>query len=84
MQTKIITTTVRELNESAVFFQAKWKLNGSEIVAIHGRDKSTEEKYQKMPEGYVLLSVIEKKPGWLTGVQKMIGASPDETATISG
>jgi hypothetical protein len=83
MKTKIITTTVRELNESAVtFFQAKWKLNGSEIVAIHGRDKSTEEKYQKMPEGYVLLSVIEKKLGWLTGVQKMIGASPDETVTI--
>ena len=76
------TTTVRELNESTVaFFQADWKLHGLKIVAIHGRDKSTEEKYQNMPEGHVLLSVIEKKPGWSTGVQKMIGASPEEMVT---
>jgi hypothetical protein len=80
------TTTVRELNESPVAFfqsacQSAWKLNGSKIVAIHGRDKSTEEKYQNIPEGHVLMSVIEKKPGWSTGVQKIIGASPEEMVT---
>ena len=76
------TATVRELNESNVtFFQAEWKLNGSKITAIHCRDKSTEAKYQGMPEGYVLMTVIEKKPGWLTGVSKMIGAAPEELVT---
>jgi hypothetical protein len=29
----------------------------------------------------VLMSVIEKKPGWSTGVQKIIGASPEEMVT---
>ena len=74
------TTTVRDLNESSqVFHSEEWKLNGNKIVAIHGRDKSTEEKYQQLPEGYILVSVIEKKPGFLTGTQKQIGVNLSDT-----
>jgi hypothetical protein len=76
----ILTTTLRDLNESSqVFYSEEWKLNGSKIVAIHGRDKSTEKKYQNLPKGFVLVSVIEKKPGYSTGTQKQIGVSLGET-----
>lgn len=80
MKNNEFTTTIRDLNESSqVFHSEEWKLNGSKIVAIHGRDKSTEEKYNNLPEGFILVSVIEKKPGYSTGAQKQIGVSLSET-----
>lgn len=76
------TTTVRDLNESSqVFHSEEWKLNGNKIVAMHGRDKSTEEKYQKIDEGHILVSVIEKKPGFLVGTQKQIVVSLKDTVS---
>lgn len=62
--------TLGNLVESdAVFHSENWKLDGNKIVAIHGRDKSTEEKYSKLPEGFVLVSVI------VAGKQKQVAAT---------
>jgi hypothetical protein len=77
---KNITSTVGHINESSDFFREDWQHNGKLIVAIHGKDKSTEEKYSKLPADYVLISVREKKNGIL-GSQQVIGAHISEEVT---
>lgn len=76
------TATVREINESNHYFHsADWKFNGSKIVAICGRDKSTEEQYRNAQAGSILLVISEIRPGWTTGKQKKVWALSDDVVS---
>lgn len=77
------TITAKEAAETSAFFEADWKFNGDMIVAVHGRDKSTEAKYAAAPEGSVMISTRPIRPGFVElgpQVNQMVSADAVFTA----